>query len=96
MVVPNYTYLKLKMPGLAGMITVSPTYRHAYGCNVECVEYAEAIVTELENLTGEVPGPKKHARNFEPVEATNTIPSIPTAPARRCCGLAPSSSPNRK
>jgi hypothetical protein len=27
MVVPNYTYLKLKMPGPKGVITVGPTYR---------------------------------------------------------------------
>jgi hypothetical protein len=42
MVVPNYTYLKLKMPGPNGVITVGSTYRHAYECDVECVEYAEA------------------------------------------------------
>jgi hypothetical protein len=43
MVVPNYTYLKLKMSGPNGVITVGSTYRHAYECNVECVEYAEAL-----------------------------------------------------
>jgi hypothetical protein len=32
MVVPNYTYLKLKMPGPNGVITVGPTYRHVYEC----------------------------------------------------------------
>jgi hypothetical protein len=41
MVVPNYTYLKLKMPDPNGVITVGSTYRHAYECDVECVEYAE-------------------------------------------------------
>jgi hypothetical protein len=30
MAVPNYTYLKLKMPGPNGVITVGSTYRHAY------------------------------------------------------------------
>jgi hypothetical protein len=34
MVVPNYTYLKLKMPGPKGTITVGSTYRHAYECDV--------------------------------------------------------------
>jgi hypothetical protein len=43
MVVPNYTYLKLKMSGPNGVITVGSTYRHAYECDVECVEYAEAL-----------------------------------------------------
>jgi hypothetical protein len=42
-VVPNYTYLKLKMPGPKGTITIGSTYRHAYECDMECVEYAEAI-----------------------------------------------------
>jgi hypothetical protein len=28
MTVPNYTYLKLKMPGPNGVITVGPTYKH--------------------------------------------------------------------
>jgi hypothetical protein len=32
MVVPNYTYLKLKMSGPNGVITVGSTYRHAYEC----------------------------------------------------------------
>jgi hypothetical protein len=35
MAIPNYTYLKLKMPGPKGDITVGPTYRHAYDCDVE-------------------------------------------------------------
>jgi hypothetical protein len=61
MLVPNYTYLKLKMPGPNGVITVGPTYRHAYECDVECVEYAEALVesealiANLESLSKEVP-----------------------------------------
>jgi hypothetical protein len=37
MAIPNYTYLKLKMPGPNGIITVESTYRHAYECDVECV-----------------------------------------------------------
>jgi hypothetical protein len=45
MAVPNYTYLKLKMLGPKGIITVGSTYYHAYECDVECVEYAEAIAS---------------------------------------------------
>jgi hypothetical protein len=41
MAVPNYTYLKLKMSGPNEVITIGSTYRHAYECDVECVEYAE-------------------------------------------------------
>nr|AQA29595.1 reverse transcriptase [Zea mays] len=74
MVVPNYTYLKLKMSGPNGVITVGPTYRHAFECNVECVEYAEALaesealIADLESLSKEVPDVKRHAGNFEPAE----------------------------
>jgi hypothetical protein len=31
----------------------------------------------LENLAGEVPDPKKHADNFESVEATKIVPLDP-------------------
>ena len=40
--IPNYTYLKLKMPGPKGVITVGSSFEHAYECDVECVEHAEA------------------------------------------------------
>ena len=36
MVIPNYTYLKLKMPGPKGVITVGSSFEHAYECDVEC------------------------------------------------------------
>jgi hypothetical protein len=79
MVVPNYTYLKLKMPGPKGIIIVGSTYRHAYECDVECVEYAEAIaesealIADLECLSKEAPDAKRHAGNFEPAEAVKIV-----------------------
>ena len=48
MAIPNYTYLKLKMPGPKAVITVSSSYEHAYECDVECVEYGEAIENSTE------------------------------------------------
>jgi hypothetical protein len=36
MVVPNYTYLKLKIPGPKGVIIVASTYHCAYKCDAEC------------------------------------------------------------
>jgi hypothetical protein len=44
MVVPNYTYLKLKIPGPRDIITVGTTYQHAYECDVECFQFAEATI----------------------------------------------------
>src|ERR671937_707272 len=43
MAIPNYTSLKLKMPGPKGVITVSSSYEHAYNCDVKCVKHGEAI-----------------------------------------------------
>jgi hypothetical protein len=84
MAVPNYTYLKLKMPGPNRVITVGPTYRHACECNVECVEYAEALaesealIADLECLSKEAPDVKRHAGNFEPAETVKSVPLDPS------------------
>jgi hypothetical protein len=59
MAVPNYTYLKMKMPGQKGVITVGPSFEHAYECDVECVERAEAfaedeaLAADLEKMANE-------------------------------------------
>jgi hypothetical protein len=84
MVVPNYTYLKLKMSGPNGIITVGSTYRHAYECDMECVEYAEAIaesealIADLECLSKEALDAKRHTSNFEPAEAVKTVTLDPS------------------
>jgi hypothetical protein len=83
MVVPNYTYLKLKMSGPNGAITVGSTYRHAYECDVECVEYAEALIADLECLSKEVPDAKRHAGNFELAEAVKSVPLDPSNDAHK-------------
>ena len=83
MAIPNYTYLKLKMPGPKGIITVSSSYEHAYECDVQCVEYGEAIessaelASELEALAAEALEPKRHAGSFEQAEGTKKIPLDP-------------------
>jgi hypothetical protein len=46
MAVPNYTYLKMKMSGPKGVITVGSSIKHAFGCDVECVEHVEALVLD--------------------------------------------------
>jgi hypothetical protein len=42
--VPNYTDLKLKIPGPKGIITVGPTYQRAFKCDAECFQFAEATI----------------------------------------------------
>jgi hypothetical protein len=84
MAVPNYTYLKLKMSGPKGIITVGSKYCHAYECDVECVEYAEAIaesealIADLDCLAKEAPDAKRRAGNFEPTEAVKTVTLDPS------------------
>ena len=46
MAVPNYTYLKMKMPGPKGVITVGTSFEHACECDVECVEHTEALALD--------------------------------------------------
>jgi hypothetical protein len=84
MAIPNYTYLKLKMPGPNGTITVGSTYRHAYECDVECVEYTEAIaksealIADLDCLSKEAPDAKRRTGNFEPAKAVKSVPLDPS------------------
>jgi len=79
MAIPNYTYLKLKMLGTKGVITVSFSYGHAYECDVECVEYGEVtgstaeLASRLKALAVEAPELKCHAGSFEPMEGTKKI-----------------------
>jgi hypothetical protein len=89
MVVPNYTYLKLKMSGPNGVIIVGPTYRHAYECDMECEEYAEALaksgalIADLESLSKKAPDAKRHANNFEPAETVKSVPLDPSNDASK-------------
>ena len=48
MAIPNYTYLKLKMPGLNGVITMSSAFSHAFVCDREHYELATAVVNSSE------------------------------------------------
>ena len=48
MAIPNYTYLKLKMPGPNGIITVSSAFSHAFTCDHEHYELATMVVKSSE------------------------------------------------
>ena len=79
MAVPNNTYLKLKMPGLHGVITVGTSFQRAYECEVECCGHATAIVAsgELaalkEEVAEEAPDVKKSTRSFELAEGSKGL-----------------------
>jgi hypothetical protein len=87
MAAPNYTYLKMKMLGSRGVITVGLSIEHAFDCDVECVEHAEALaldealVANLEKLVNEdLDSTAKHAVSFEAAEQTKEVPLDPAAP----------------
>jgi hypothetical protein len=87
MAVPNYTYLKMKMPGPKGIITVGSSIEHTFDCDVECMEHAEALaldealVANLEKLVNEdLDSTAKHAGSFEAAEQTKEVPLNPAAP----------------
>jgi hypothetical protein len=87
MAVPNYTYLKMKMSGPNGIITVGSSIEHAFDCNVECVEHAEALaldealVSNMEKLVNEdLDSTAKHAGSFEAAEQTKEVPLDPAFP----------------
>ncbi|XP_039805032.1 uncharacterized protein LOC120669327 [Panicum virgatum] len=87
MAIPNYTYLKMKMPGPKGVITTGSSFEHAYECDVECVEHAEALALD-EALAAQQKGMAEeaidskqwHVGNFKPAEGTKDIPLDPKTP----------------
>ena len=94
MAIPNYTYLKLKMPSPNGVITVESIYEHAYDCDVECIEYAEALVeaktliVNLDRLGSEALDSKRRAGTFEPAQAIKLIPVNPACPNDRALRIS--------
>jgi hypothetical protein len=94
MVVPNYTYLKIKMSGPKCVITVGASYEHVYECDMECVEHGEAILesaglaADLDGLAKEIPDPKQHADSFEPTEDIKLVPLDPANPDGRALNVS--------
>jgi hypothetical protein len=87
MEVSNYTYLKMKMPGPKGIITVGSSIEQAFDCDVECVKHAEALVLDealvanLEKLVNEdLDSTIKHAGSFEAAKQTKEVPLDLAAP----------------
>ena len=79
MAVPNYTYLKLKMPGPRRVITVSTSFCRAYECEVKCYGHASAVVaseelaTLREEVVEEAPDTKKSTGSFESAEGSREV-----------------------
>ena len=90
MAIPNYTYLKLKMPAPNDIITVGSTFSHTYMCDHEHYKLATAIINSAElpklgnSLTPAVPDYNELTSSsaFHPIEETKAVGIDPTDPTK--------------
>ena len=81
MAVPNYTYLKLKLPGPNGVITVSGSFEQDYASSRKHFDLAttaanSAELSQLHATTAECrpdPGKPSHAPTFDSTEETKSV-----------------------
>jgi hypothetical protein len=80
MAVPNYTYLKLKIPGPKGVITVGASFQRAYQCETENSDLASVTVASTAELAAikklaveDAPESSHKAASFEPAEHTKQV-----------------------
>jgi hypothetical protein len=79
MAIPNYTYLKLKMVGPHGVITVGSSFQRAYQCEVESCKLASAAITSKElaaireETVEEAPDSNRATGSFEPAEGMKEV-----------------------
>ena len=96
MAVPHYAYLKMKMPGTKGIITIAGDYKKSSACAAESSRLAESLVIAAEKrLLNRVvamdgkrpemsPNPKESEAegSFKPAKETKKIPLDPEHPER--------------
>ncbi|XP_066373521.1 uncharacterized protein [Miscanthus floridulus] len=90
MAIPNYTYLKLKMPGPNGVITMTSAFSHAFMCDHEHYELATTVInsSELprlgESLVSAAPDCNQPTSSlaFHPLEETKVVEIDPTNPTK--------------
>ena len=90
MAIPNYTYVKLKMPGPSGVITVSSAFSHTFTCDHEHFKLTTTIInsSELpwlgESSTSAVLDYNKPTSSmaFRPHEETKAVGINPTDPTK--------------
>ena len=88
--IPNYTYLKLKLPRSNGVITVGSTFSHAYTCDHEHFELATAVINsselpwleELSTLAILDYNKLTSSTAFHPLEETKAVGIDPTDPTK--------------
>ncbi|XP_066385017.1 uncharacterized protein [Miscanthus floridulus] len=79
MVIPNYTYLKLKMLILDGVIIVGTSFQCTYECKVECYDHAMAVIASKElaairkEVAKETLDHQRLAGSFKSMEGTKEV-----------------------
>ena len=79
MAIPNYTYLKLKMPSPHGVITVGTSFQCAYKYEVKCCSHATTFVASRElaalkeEVAEEASDAKKSTGSFEMAEGSKEV-----------------------
>ena len=90
MAIPNYTYLKLKMLGPNGVITVGSTFSHAYMCDHKHYELTTVVInySELPKLRNSLTpavldcNELTSSSAFHPIEETKAVGIDPTDPTK--------------
>ena len=96
MAVPHYAYLKMKMPGTKGIITISGDYEKSAACDAASSRLAESLVIAEEKKmldrvvamaskqSNQSPDPKEYDAqgSFQPAKETKKIPLDPEHPER--------------
>jgi hypothetical protein len=91
MAVPHYAYLKMKLPGPRGVITVSGSFKKSLACAKESSQLAEALVIaeekrqllhRMELTQQDVPVRQSPMELFKPVNDTKKILLDESAPTK--------------
>ncbi|KAM3226401.1 hypothetical protein ACQJBY_058833 [Aegilops geniculata] len=96
MAVPHYAYLKMKMPGTKGIITISGDYEKSSACAAASSRLAESLVIAAEKkllervvaMAGKQPDMSLEAKeletqgSFKSAKETKKIPLDPEHPER--------------
>ena len=99
MAVPHYAYLKMKMPGPKGIITIAGNYKKSAACVAAGNRLAESLMIAEEKrlldrmvaMAGklpDVPSDPKDAEtqgSFQPAKETKKIPLDPDHSERHAC-----------
>ena len=106
MAIPHYAYLKMKMPGPKGIITIAGDYKKSLECAQESSRLADAMVIaeekrQIDRLVAQateqpaIPSPPSQSADegsFKPAKETKQVPLDPANP-KQCVTIGAGLSP---